>query len=892
MPLHLPHHIVGIDTETTSLNPESGEIIEVAAIRYNLATGREVEELHYLLSASQPLSADITAITGITNAMIAGKQRFSAICPELQRFLGGDLIFAHNASFDLSFLHYHGCQTSNPVWDTFVLAGLAWPEAESYNLGSLCQKLGIEPASEHRAGDDVRLTWQLLQAIRRQLRVSPEQFATITRLLERSNQTHYLPAFEPTREAPSPAPSPAAKATRKSKPASASAALNAGGAVSQAVASFQARPQQIQMAAVVEALIKDQKIGFIEASTGIGKTYAYLVPALLAARRRERIVIATYTKNLQDQLIREDIPVLTSHLPQTVALLKGRRNYICMRQLNRALARSSFTPGEAFLLLKIWLWIEHGGSGDSEQLNLSYQNSYLLYHLHADNSLCRRQCARDPQSCPYQRARRHAQQASVVVINHALLAQGWLETGGAADEIFQSIIVDEAHHFPEALRDASARDLSRNRLELLMAGLQDAMTPAKSGRAKPILQATRAILADYDRTLAVCTELMGRQGQDKNQLRLTAQFRRSRSWHVIQSTADELLAHLQFALGQCQSIAQSLSSSRKNQLNDQMGPLNEFTEHWQEFFRGNESRIQWISVQSTVKGSSENLVSLHDVILDVTPLAKRIADQAKSLILTSATLRTNGTFSFIKRQTGYSSAEETIIPPLFNYRQNMLIYLTDDGPLPRENDFVKFTATIISRLSRLLAGRILVLLTSKQTVQSIYQMIIKELNIEKIKLYAQNLTGGRHNILQRFERIHASVLLGASSFWEGVDVPGESLSCVVIPKLPFPLPDDPVIAAVAEHENVEAFTALSLPTMLLTLQQGIGRLLRTPTDVGVVVILDSRLHRQGYAADVLQSLPPATIHIGSHHDMTRVVTEWFGTSTIERWRHQLQQPSH
>jgi len=221
----------------------------------------------------------------------------------------------------------------------------------------------------------------------------------------------------------------------------------------------------------------------------------------------------------------------------------------------------------------------------------------------------------------------------------------------------------------------------------------------------------------------------------------------------------------------------------------------------------------------------------------------------------------------------------------------MLIYIVDDGPPPGTTEFDNIAAQSVVHLSKILSGRTLGLFTSHQSVRQVYFKAIKPLNKQNIKLLAQNMSGGRHNIMSHFKNTPHSTLLGTYSFWEGVDVPGDSLSCLLIPKLPFAPPHDPVTDAIAEAENVSSFMALALPHMLLRLRQGVGRLIRSSDDQGVVVMLDSRFLNKDYGKYVLESLPSATVHIGSFSDLIPKVQDWFGDDQLQIWRHQMAKGS-
>ena len=257
------------------------------------------------------------------------------------------------------------------------------------------------------------------------------------------------------------------------------------------------------------------------------------------------------------------------------------------------------------------------------------------------------------------------------------------------------------------------------------------------------------------------------------------------------------------------------------------------------------------------------------------------------VLITSATLTTGGTFTYIKDTLGLTGAPEFTMLSPFKYRENMLIYIVENSVTPTDPAFDTFAASVIEGLAHRLAGHTLVLLTSHKALGSLYRKLSSSLYKGNVSLLAQGMTGGRRNIVERFKQNHNAVLLGTASFWEGLDLPGETVSALVIPRLPFPPPDDPV--TLAAGGGYDSFLTSSLPQMLLRLRQGVGRLIRTETDRGVVIVLDSRFLQANYRAAVLATLPVATIKIGVQENMLRVVGEFLGEEQLKKWQQQHQQ---
>ena len=871
----------------------------MAAIRYKLSDkptadnhiGLETDEFSHLIKPDYPITDQITAITGITPDMVEGKPAFSEIIKDLKKFIGTGTVFAHNAPFDIGFLKYNGLDlTANPTWDTFSLSSVAWPEATSYNLGMLSDQLGIKIQGEHRAGDDVRLTWELLNKIYQVTSKPTQYYKQISDLLTKSKQDDYQCFFSPLKKEADSANNnnPLPQASENSHPINQAdldieKILGQKGVLTQKIPKFSHRSEQVKMAQAVAKNISDKTIGLIEAGTGTGKTFAYLVPLLAAAIEHKPCLISTFTRNLQDQLFEKDVPVLLKALglPMRTAILKGRRNYLCHTRLFQALQRTKYNPHEAFLLIKLLTWLNNGGSGDLDSLNISYQANHILRHLHADAISCRLNCEKKDANCPYHKARHSAEQADIVIVNHALLVQ----LDEDSNLLRTHVVIDEAHHLAEVARESTHIDFSYHRVEELIAPMVQLAKKISAIQQRHIIDESKALLTDYLSLLQQLTEFVTIHSPS-DRLRLTPAIRNSAGWKKIKSTGSHWRNRLQFLTGLL-SGTKKLSNKDKEILREAVREADRFNLEIDMFLSGNSDRIQWLEMPFT-DNKEQSQVALNDLSLSVDSTLNQLFVNSASVTLTSATLTTGGNFSYIKQQLGIPEANEQHIQTPFNFRKQMLIYIVDDGPHPATPAFDIYSAKTIEQVAILLSGRLLGLFTSHKSVRNVYERITKQLYKADIKIMAQKITGGRHNIATKFKKIESSILLGTNSFWEGIDVPGDSLSCVVISKLPFPVPNDPIIEALAEQNDLESFNRLSMPLMILQLRQGVGRLLRSTSDKGVVIILDSRFLKKAYGDEVLKSFPPATIKIGPASDLNRKITDWFGNDTLGDWHQKLE----
>lgn len=844
-------HVVGIDIETTDLDPARGEIIEVAAIRFDTKTGREVGRFECLCRPQKPIGQLTTSLTGITQPMVADKKPFKEDIPALSAFVGEDVIFAHNAKFDLSWLAHHGLPFSNPVWDTFTLAAIAWPEAPTYNLGSLVGDLGIEITGEHRAAADIVLTWHLFQALQPHLAVPARDLPVLARALSAAGKAHYFPLFK--------------KLTRKKVAAKKPASLASA-------SQLERRPEQSEMADYVASLIKRKCSALIEAPTGTGKTFAYLKPAI---RSNKPIVVSTFTKSLQDQLIETDLPGILALLNQSrrIAVLKGRRNYVCTRRLYKMLEKPPRKPEDIWPLIKILVWLGNGGLGDLERLNFSHQGQHVVSLVSADSVSCRLECREG--MCLYADARAAAKKADILVVNHSLLLHA-TESGHAGSPLIRKdavLIVDEAHHLEEAALSASRINLSLEAVAELTAALAR-INP----KNLPLQKEAATLLKQYQAFLAQAGQCVV-QHTENSELLLNLTARSSRSWFAAQVLGEQFLSRLSFTIGLLQNEGGSNNTHKKELYEETNRKANELSLAFAQFLIGNEGRIQWLETRSR-----ERLAHLHDVARDISPYIQPLIAAHPTVIFTSATLAIQSGFSYVKSRFGLHDIEEKILSSSFNYADQMLVISAKDGPLPTSNTFDAHISQVILEVAKQTHGRLLCLFTSQASLRSVYGKIAKKLNKNNISLYAQKVTGGRHNIAKRFREQADSVLLGTNSFWEGISIPGESLSVVVIPRLPFPRMNDPIIESLSQAVGPErSFPEIIIPRMLLRLRQGVGRLLRTHTDRGVIIILDKRLVVQSYGPDVQKTLP-VPVQVESSADIAEKVVDWFGLEIIHRWQ--------
>ncbi len=606
------------------------------------------------------------------------------------------------------------------------------------------------------------------------------------------------------------------------------------------VATFRPREQQRNMALAVAEAIHDNTILVTEAGTGTGKTFAYLVPALLNGGK---VIISTGTKNLQDQLFQKDLPIVRDALGAavSVALLKGRANYVCHYHLERALSDGRFATREDVRHLgKIKQYAKISDSGDKSGVANVPENAPIWMQVTSTRDNCLGQECPNHQECFVLKARAEAMQADIVVVNHHLFfADVMLRDEGVAELLpaCNTVIFDEAHQLPETASLFFGESLSTTQLlDLARDTRIEAAATAKDFAPLPI--ATDA-LDKAARDLRLVFKKEGRLPAVG-----TADFK---DWPDMLKTLNDRLLQLNSLLEKqaersdglknCwqrgQALAQQLSKWQKEDAPDQV--------KWLEIFH-------------------------HSLQLNITPLSigeifeRQISGTPRAWIFTSATLAVKQDFSHYQAEMGLLKAKTAHWESPFNFSEQALLYVPQNLPDPNSMEYTEAVINSALPLIKASNGRAFLLFTSLRAMQRAHEML-QEIFAQRGWDYPLLLQGegSRNELLTRFRSLGNAVLLGSQSFWEGVDVRGEALSLVIIDKLPFAPPDDPVLAArIAQisKQGRNAFMEYQLPRAIITLKQGAGRLIRDENDRGVLMICDPRLISKPYGKRIWQSLPP------------------------------------
>lgn len=678
-----------------------------------------------------------------------------------------------------------------------------------------------------------------------------------------------------------------------------------GGAIARHHREYEHRPGQVDMAVAVAQAFNQEQLLLVEAGTGTGKSLAYLVPSLYwATTTGQKVVVSTNTKNLQDQLFTKDLPFLREALGLKFRAerVKGRNNYLCLDKLLQEWEESAFMVLEEqriFLAyLACWAWTT--GSGGLDELHAWMLRKYprlkaYLPQVASDSETCLSPSRRN-HACYASLARRRALAADLLIINHALALAN---TVTQVLPPFEHIVFDEAHNLEDIATNAFGREVSQRDLaaELrrlrggrewgLLQRVRRAVEKLTPPQAEPFHKRLHGLedlllrleegLEEFSRQLVQAGLPPGRSPMAQlslpQRLRLRSEWWDQPATQALATAYDNLQVLLRELIGQLNHLTHEL-----------IGQTEALAGGERLLMEAEGSRNRWIeiaeslayilkledpaSVYSLELGWHRNQLEWRLQAAPINPgeeLAAQVYRSMKTVILTSATLTINHRFDYFRHRLGLEEAasrlQELCVPSSFDYRQQVLLAVPNDMPLPGDPQFDQVFADMLRELITLIQGRTLVLFTSYASLERVFHALKEALEEAGIEILAQGISGSRHYIAERFRQNTASVLLGTKSFWEGIDVPGETLQCVVIAKLPFAVPDDPIVQARCEYlENQGLDSRLTYyePLAIIQFKQGFGRLIRSATDHGAVLVFDRRLLLRPYGRRFMDSVPGYT----------------------------------
>ncbi len=630
-----------------------------------------------------------------------------------------------------------------------------------------------------------------------------------------------------------------------------------GGLIAHAHPDYEYRPGQIQMAEAVLRAFTEKRHLIVEAGTGTGKTLAYLVPAIAAAvARGGRTIISTGTKNLQEQLMEKDVPFLQQVLPRkfTAAYMKGRGNYACLQKIKRAETMPILDGlDEMDYFDEVRQWARESQTGDRAELTELPEYLSFWRHIDARSETCLGQKCPEYDACFITRMRQRAMDADIVIVNHHLFFADLALRGGQYGQVlpdYSAVVFDEAHQIEDVAAEYFGAQVSSYQLEDIVRDLANlAITNVDANRELTKIAGRVTRFSDN-----FWMGFRDGRGEEGRLPILPGTFARKRTDGEIQATPlGEAYLGLDGALDRMETTLDALKE-QSAEVENLIRRVRQMRFDLQFIVAGDDKHfVYWLERRGRGMFLRASPIDVSGLLQD------KLFEKVETVVMTSATLASAGNFSFIRERLGLDDeTDDLIAASSYDYENQAVLYLPPRMPDPRAPQWAEAAAAEVIKLLQATEGRAFVLSTSFAGMNALYERVAREID------YPCFLQGSasKAGLLEKFRETPNAVLFATSSFWQGVDVRGRQLSCVIIDKLPFAVPSDPVVAArqrYIDDQGGSSFYEYSVPQAIISLKQGLGRLIRSATDKGVLAVLDPRLRTKAYGRMFLESLPPCRI---------------------------------
>ena len=910
---------VALDFETTGIDSINDRIMEVAAIRFT--NGIASDKFVRLVNPGREIPDFITNITNISNEMVKDAPHEEDIAEDLFKFIGASPIIAHNTPFDIAFLKElakrHNVNFIEPdLYDSLPLARTFLYHLSAFNLGVVSEYYGLSAEGSHRAEKDTENCGIVFLNLVEEAASYPlpviSKILALLKSTELPNKMLFVNiANELTKTGE------LKKGLTKSIETHAiynniymhngenaignvraEEMFGKGGILNKVLDGYEKRSQQIEYSNFVDEIISGEgKIGVVEAGTGLGKSFAYLFPAL---KRTEQfiengpVVISCYTKNLQDQLFYKDLPIVTESLdiPVKAVKLKGRNNYICLTRLNWLIADSAKTLSEREIekILPLLVWLEWTNTGDLSECN-GFWNSRpgkIAYLVQSEPGFCTTKLCARHNGCYFGRIRRDLMEASIIIVNHALLLSEITMPGFLP--MFNTVIIDEAHNLVPVAYSQLSHEMDQigyvsylqsidpkyrgntrwNNILSAVGGLHPEFIALQKAMSEEVVFAIEFLIAFFEKySKNVDSEF------NRNSVYIQKMIINKLDEEYI-STQNELeqlidsLKRLHITIEKTSKTLLGKDPERKD-----FDELHQILAQHKEILGGLIKNVVSLTIEQNPEnvywkegdfkernGKSELMLSLHASPVDVSDkLSTLFFKNIQHCVLTSATLRVNSGFDYYFRRTGLDRIiDKTVKTDYFPspfYYEDQVTYLQYGNRKSITSDSVAI-AKVIELASQKYNQRIMVLFTARNTLTTVYNELKNRPIGRDIPIFAQIFNTSRQSLIDGMKRTPNGVLLGTSAFWEGVDLPGDLLQILIITKLPFDVPTEPTIKAYSEMLEMSgdnSFINFAVPESVIRFRQGFGRLIRTMTDEGLFIVLDDRIVTKRYGINFSESIP-------------------------------------
>lgn len=928
-----------VDLETTGNSPKRGDkIIQIAAVV--IEDGKITEQFSSLINPQQNIPTFIEELTGLTDSMVVDAPLFSEIAEKVMDILEDGYFVAHNVLFDLSFLQdelieagYKGFY--GPVLDTVELSRIIYPTADSYKLNDLAHQEGLQHDRPHQADSDAYVTAELFLNILARIEELP--LVTLTQLsklsgglksdihmlledimIEKQRTIEYIsPELDIIR----------GLAIKRSSQTSQTVIQDQANdfaypfsdktkeeLLRNAFPAYERRIGQFTMMDTVFEALTNEKHALIEAGTGVGKSLAYLIPAALFSKQTSnQIIISTLSTQLQHQLMTKDIPLLNKLFPAAIksCVLKGRSHYLSLAKFEQSLRDDEDNYDTLLTKMQLLIWLTETETGDVDELNLS-SGGHIFWNKIKNVHGVLLNAKPWQQYDFYQKAKQKALNSNLIITNHALLLAD-LVAENPVLPTYAYAIIDEGHHFEKTAGKHFGLTIDYLSCRLLIGQIGTIEQKQLFYRFDQLIQTVGLplqtlhtfevnqligevgyVMDEFFKIIAIFASSKQRQKQsslNRISLRIKAE-ENGKEWNALITEAErfsfvlkDVIEYFSGAIEQFQAGAVGLTVEQKGILEETSNILLQLkslrTAIREAFLIPTQSNVCWIELDFR---SVQNSTTIYTYPVNVGEyLQQYFFDKKKSIILTSATLTVKNRFDYIIRELGLrkETCLNHLIPSPFNYKEQIQLIIPEDLPeinsVSQQDYVIAITEHIIS-IAEATKGRMLILFTSHDMLKRTYDLLRESGFLNEFAIMAQGITSGsRTRLTRNFQRFEKAILLGTSSFWEGIDIPGKDLSCLIIVRLPFSPPDEPITEAKSDIIKLQGgnpFSDYSLPEAIIRFKQGFGRLIRTSSDKGVIIVFDRRIVTTRYGRAFLQSIPDVTIKKYSLEEMVQAIKAW------------------
>jgi ATP-dependent DNA helicase DinG len=922
---------VALDLETTGFDFVKDDVIEVGAVK--VSDGQIADTFEQYVFTEKSIPHKVKQLTGICDKDLVGSPPITDVLERLDEFVQDLPVVAHHAPFDIGFLKAKGYEPRGDVYDTLAIARTVLPRAKNHRLSTLLAGFGIGAEISHRACADAMGVARLLLALSEEMKaLGPELMERINSVMagcewgektlfrraeklavksamldplsgfSRDFLNEYRNTFGEAKVRPQ----------RTKRPLSieeVGAMFAEAGILASSLPGFEMRPEQLSMAEACTRAYNEDGFLVVEAGTGTGKSMAYLLPSVLwSLTNGERVLVSTNTKNLQDQLFYKDIPAVSNLITQPLraALLKGRSNYICLAKWHSLIGDPSanLSSRERAAVLPLLVWVEQTKTGEFAECTgfRRRENPGLFNAICCEWNYCLGNKCHFRRQCFLNRVRDAAADSHLVVVNHALLLSDLVAKSRALGD-YRRLVIDEAHN----LEDAATEHMGIRVGFARVAGILDVVSPER-GYGGGLLGKMRRRLGRRNQALA--KSVVGLEKTVHDARRLAGGFfddllRMSRTewdWGKRRFTEGderigavvpdgmELAAKLSELKDGLAGLAAWIRSSAEEETwNDILESLSarevdivETSAELKSLLSAHDpAQCYWTEIEGK---NDKARVELRSAPIDVAQsLCDALYEKLDSCIFTSAALSVATSLDFFLGRVGLTRFCEDRLRTVFlgspfDFSEQALVVLARYLPMPQSTGFTRALAKLMERVILGTRKGTLVLLTSYAMLNDLASRLSRRLEDEGITVLIQGESGSRMRMLEEFRADRSSVIFGTDSFWEGVDVPGEPLEMVVIGKLPFPVPNEPIIQArteALERQSLDAFSSYMLPRAVVRFRQGFGRLIRKKTDRGVVIIADPRTGTASYGEVFLGSIPAEVLFCTTEQEVIDTIEKFW-----------------